>query len=139
MWTIKPKDVINKGFINTNISRTDGHISLLDKDYGEFKLLSNKQFEEKAFETTIQILHDIGLIDQHKNADENIDYPFTESRGPDFQELNDDAIQSFYSLIQFKKESNIKQKNSTTPFISDFDWYEDKFERWTIYIWCRYC
>ena len=53
----------------------NGHLSLLEKDYNEFKLQYNKQSVEQIFiqrsaETTIQIFYDKGLFDNFQNADE---------------------------------------------------------------------
>ena len=55
--------------------KIDDHISLLEKDYIELKLLSNKQSIEevlvqRAVKTTIQLLYDRGLFDAYPNADE---------------------------------------------------------------------
>ena len=66
--------------------KIDGHLSKLEKDYNEFKLLYNKQSVEKfliqrAVKTTIQILYDKGLFDNFQNADKVLeDFLFTTRR-----------------------------------------------------------
>ena len=67
-------DVVNKIYLDEKLSKTNGHISLLERKYNEFKLQYNKQFVEeiliqKAVETTIQILRDNSLFDSFSNAD----------------------------------------------------------------------
>ena len=57
------EEVINKAHLDTNLSKIEGHLSLLEKDFKEFKLLSHKQSVEEALiqravKTTIQILYD---------------------------------------------------------------------------------
>ena len=64
---VNDEDVINKFCIDEKLSKIDGHLSLLEKDYKEFKLLTNKQSIKKvliqrAVKMTIQILFDKGLI-----------------------------------------------------------------------------
>ena len=36
-------DVINKSYLDEKLSKIDGHLSKLEKDYNEFKLKYNKQ------------------------------------------------------------------------------------------------
>ena len=60
-------DVINKGYLDGKLEKTNGHLSFLQKDYNEFKLKYNKQsvediLIERAVKTTIQILYDKGLL-----------------------------------------------------------------------------
>ena len=55
------EDVINKGYLDSKLLKTDGHLSKFKKDYNEFKLQYNKQNVEdiliqRAVKTTIQIL-----------------------------------------------------------------------------------
>ena len=40
-------DVINKGYLDEKLLKTDGHLSKLEKDYNEFKLQYNKQSVEE--------------------------------------------------------------------------------------------
>ena len=56
--TSNPEDVINKAPLNENFSKIDGQLSLLEKNYNEFKLQYNKQSVEdilvqRAVKTTI--------------------------------------------------------------------------------------
>ena len=68
------EDVINKGHLDSNLLKIDGHLSKLEKNYNEFKLQYNKQNVEdiliqRAVKTTIQILYEKGLFDSFANAD----------------------------------------------------------------------
>ena len=61
-------DAINKGFLDENLLKKDGHLSLLEKSYSEFKLQHNKQSVEEfltqgAVKTTVQRVYDKGLFD----------------------------------------------------------------------------
>ena len=88
---IKPTDdskVINKSYMDEKLSKIDGHLSLLEKDYNDFKLQCNKESEEeiliqRAMKTTIQKMYEKGLFDGFPNADEVLkDLLFvTRSRG----------------------------------------------------------
>ena len=58
-------DVINKAYLEEKLLKVDGHISLLEKNYNEFKILGEKQCIEKvliqkAVKTTIQALYGKG-------------------------------------------------------------------------------
>ena len=69
-----PEDVINKAYLDGSLSKIDGQLSLLEKDYNEFKILCNKlSIEEvlvqRAVKTTIQILYDKRLFDNFPNGD----------------------------------------------------------------------
>ena len=69
------EDVINKAYLDTKLSKIEGHLSILEKEDIEFKLLSNEQSVEefliqKSMKTTMQILYDKGLFDKNDNADE---------------------------------------------------------------------
>ena len=85
-------DVINKGFIDKKLSKTDGHLSLLEKDYNDFKLHYNKQSVEeiliqRAVKTTIQILLDKGSFDGFPTADEVLkDFLFVIRRRADIKQ-----------------------------------------------------
>ena len=79
-------DVINKAYLDEKLLKIDGHLSKLEKDYNEFKLLYNKQSVEeiliqRAVKTTVQILYDKGLFDNFQNADKVLeDFLFTTRR-----------------------------------------------------------
>ena len=95
------EDVINKGYLDSKLIKTDGHLSKLEKDYNEFILQYNKQNVEniliqRAVKTTVQILYDKGLIDKFRNADQVLEvFLFTTRRRPDLGKVNDD-IQGIY-------------------------------------------
>ena len=40
---VNDEDVINKGYPDEKLSKRKGHVSILEKDYNEFKLQYNKQ------------------------------------------------------------------------------------------------
>ena len=86
------EDVINKGYLDSNLLKIDGHLSKLEKDYNEFKLQYNKQNVEdiliqRVVKTTIQILYDRGLFDNFQNAEEVLkDFLFTTRRRPDLED-----------------------------------------------------
>ena len=68
------EDVLNKSYLDDKLSKIDGHLSKLEKDYNEFKLQYNKQNVEgiliqRAVKTTIEILYDKGLFDNFQDAD----------------------------------------------------------------------
>ena len=87
-------DVINKGYLNSKLIKTDGHLSKLEKDFNEFKKQYNKQSVEeiliqRVVKTTIQILYDKGLFDNYANADKVLeDFLFTTRRRGDLSEDN---------------------------------------------------
>ena len=67
-------DVINKAYLDKKISKIEGFISLLEKDYHKFKIPNGQQSVEevliqRAVKTTIQILYDKSLFDAFPNAD----------------------------------------------------------------------
>ena len=80
-----------------------GHLSLLEKNYNEFKLQYSKQSVEetliqRAVKTTMQIFYDKGLFDNFQNADEVLkNFLFVTRRGGDLSELVYDDIQRFCS------------------------------------------
>ena len=119
-------DVINKAYLDSNLLKTDCHLSKLEKDYNEFKLQYNKQFVEdiliqRAVKTTIQLLYDKGLFDNYDNADKNLEvFLLTTRRRGDLSDQVNDDIQRFYSKTQFEKQSNIENKSSTYPFVFIF-------------------
>ena len=85
-------DVINKGYLDSNLVKINGYLSNLEKDFNEFKLQYNKQNVEeiliqRAVKTTIQILYDKGLFDNYQNADKVLeDFLFTTRRRGDLSE-----------------------------------------------------
>ena len=87
--------VINKACLDKELSIIEGHLSLIEKYYNEFKLLSNKQSAEevlieKVMKTTVHILYDKGLFDNYDNADEVTKvYLLIERRRHDLSEVND--------------------------------------------------
>ena len=92
------EDVVNKAYLDEKLLKINGHLSLLEKDYNEFKLQYNKQSVEdiliqRAVKTTIQILYDKGLFDNYQNADKVLeDFLFvTRRRGDLSEQVNDDV------------------------------------------------
>ena len=91
---IDDSDVINKGYLDSNFLKIDGHLSNLEKDFNEFKLQYNKQSVEeilvqRAVRTTVQILYDKGLFDNYANADKVLeDFLFVTRRRGDLSEEN---------------------------------------------------
>ena len=85
------EDVINKAYLDEKLSKINGHISYIEKDYNEFKSQYNKQSVEdiliqRAVKTTIQILYDKGLFDNYDNADKVLeDFLFTTRRRGDLE------------------------------------------------------
>ena len=93
------EDVINEGYLDEEIKKTNGHIAYLEKDYNEFKKQYNKQSVEeiliqKAVKTTIQILYDKGLFDNYANAEKILEvFLFTTRRRGDLSEQVNDDVQ----------------------------------------------
>ena len=93
------EDVINKSYLDEKLSKINGHLSFLEKDYNEFKKQYNKQSVEdiliqRAVKTTIQRLYDKGLFDNFQNADKVLeDFLFTTRRRGDLSEQVNDDIQ----------------------------------------------
>ena len=97
---IDNSDVINKGYLDEELKKTNGHIAYIEKDYNEFKKQYNKQSVEeiliqRAVKTTIQILYDKGLFDNFQNADNILeDFLFTTRRRVGLSEqVNENKIQ----------------------------------------------
>ena len=95
---VDDEDVINKGYLDEELKKTNGHIAYLEKDFNEFKLQYNKQsvkeiLIQRAVKTTIQILYDKGLFDNYANADKVLeDFLFTTRRRGDLlEQVNDDV------------------------------------------------
>ena len=94
------EDVTNKAFLDGKLSIIERHISYVEKDYNENKLLSSKQsvgeiLIQRALETTIQKFYDKGcLIIMTKMM--RCQKTFFVERSV-LRELNDDNfIQGFY-------------------------------------------
>ena len=67
------EEVKNKAFLDRKLFKTEGHLSILEKDDNEFKILSNKQSLDEALiqraeKTTIQILYDKVFFDSFPKA-----------------------------------------------------------------------
>ena len=83
---------MNKTYHNEKFLKIVGHLSLLEKDYKDFKILSNKQsFEEVliqwAVKTFIQILFDKRLFDGFPKTNEVLkDFLFVTRRRGDLEE-----------------------------------------------------
>ena len=91
---VNDEDVINKGYLDEKLLKTIGHLSILEKEYNEFRLQYNKQnvdeiLVQSAVKTTIQIIYDKGLFDNFQNADKSLeDFLLTTRRRPDLSEEN---------------------------------------------------
>ena len=81
-------DVINKDYLDENFLKLVGQLSILQKNYNEFKTLNNKQSIEevliqKALITTKQTLYDKSLFDNFPNADSVVrDFCMLQDVGP---------------------------------------------------------
>ena len=90
-------DVINKGYLDEELKKTNGHIAYIEKDYNEFNKQYNKQSVEeilvqRAVKTTIQILYDKSLFDKFQNADKVLeDFLLTTRRRADLSEQVNDS------------------------------------------------
>ena len=88
-------DEIIKALLDEKIFKINGHLSLIEKHYNEFKLQYNRQtveefLNQRAVKTTIQRLYDKGFFDNLQNADEVLKkFLFTTRRRADSEELND--------------------------------------------------
>ena len=72
---INDSDVLNKAYLEAQLTKIEGHISHTEKKDDEFKMHTKKQsvkemLIDRAVNTTIQILYDKGLLDNYDNADE---------------------------------------------------------------------
>ena len=96
---VNSSDVINEAYLHEKLLKINGHLSLLEKDYNEFKLQYNKQSVEEisirvAVKMTIRILYDEGLFDNFQNPDKVLkDFLFTTRSRPDLSEQVKDDIQ----------------------------------------------
>ena len=66
---------MNKAYVDERLLKINGHLSLLEKDYNEFRFQYHKQsvgkiLIQRALKTTIQIIYDKGLFDNFAKADE---------------------------------------------------------------------
>ena len=57
---VNDEDVIKKAYIDEKLSKIEGHLSLLEKDYNDFTILSSKQSVEevlihRAVKATVQV------------------------------------------------------------------------------------
>ena len=92
------EDVINKAYLDENLSKIESCLSFLEKDYNELKLQYNKKSVEDnlvqgAVKTTIQIPYKKRLFDNFQNTDKALeDFLFTTRRRGDLEEVSD-AIQ----------------------------------------------
>ena len=95
-------NAINKTYLDEKFLKMNGHLSLLEKDYNEFKVQYNKPSVEdiliqRALKTKIQILYDKCLFDNYANADKlSEDFLLTTRRRRDLGEVND-VVQRFCS------------------------------------------
>ena len=111
-----PEDVINKAYLDEKSIKLNGHLSLLEKDYNEFKLQYKKQSVEKfliqrAFKTKIQALYDKDLFDNQAIADKvKEEFLITTRRRPVLEEVNDIIQWFFFQKYNLKSRatSNIK-------------------------------
>ena len=96
---VDDSDVINKGYLDEELKKTNGHLAYIEKDYNEFKKQYNKQsveeiLPERAIKTTLQILYDEGLLENYANADKVLeDFLFTTRRRVDLSEQVNDVVQ----------------------------------------------
>ena len=96
---VNDEDVINKGYLDEELKKTNGHIAYLEKDYNEFEKQYNKQSVEefliqRAVKTTIQRLYNKGLFDNFANAHKVLeDFLFTTRRREDLSEQVNDNVQ----------------------------------------------
>ena len=78
--------------------KRNGHLSVLEKDYDEFKLQYNKHSVEEVLiqrtvKTTIQVLYKRGLFDSYNNSDEVLkDFLITTRRRPDLEKVKEDNV-----------------------------------------------
>ena len=46
---VNDEDVINKAYLNEKLSKKEGHLSFEEKDYTEFKILTNNLWKKSLF------------------------------------------------------------------------------------------
>ena len=100
---VNDEDVMNKAYLDTNLSKIQSQISYIEKDYSEFKLHYKEDLLiERAATTSIQNLYDTGLYDNYNNGNahevlkEYLLVEINDRRRPDSEKLND-VIQCFCS------------------------------------------
>ena len=103
--------MVSKACLDTKSSKIKGHISSIQKDYKEIKLLSNKQsvdeiLIQRAVKTTIRLLYEKGLLDVCDNADEPLKIFLSVERGRLDLEKVSDRIHGFCSQIRFEKKQH---------------------------------
>ena len=68
------EEMMKKPYLDTNLPKVGGHLSLVVNDCNDFKLRIDKHSEkvsiEKAVKTNIQKLCDKGIFDNFNNTDE---------------------------------------------------------------------
>ena len=75
---VNDEDVINKGFLATKISKIEGQISNMGKNYHEFELHNKEDLQfERAVRTTKKFVYEKGFFDIYDNADQVIKILFT--------------------------------------------------------------
>ena len=85
-------NVINKAYLDEKLLGIDSHMSIIEKDYNEFKLHYNKQSVKenlfrRAVGTNFQILYDKRLFDNYANTDEVLkDFLFVTRHKGDLEE-----------------------------------------------------
>ena len=101
------QDAIDKTYWVGKIFETDSHISVLEKDYNKFILLSNKQSIEefliqRGVKTTKQLLWGKKLFDSSPNAEKfSKDFLFVTRPRPNLEEVYD-IFQRFCSQLQIE-------------------------------------
>ena len=89
---------MNRVYLDTELSKSGGHLSYIEEHYNVFFLRIDEQFEEeflleKFVKTTVQILHYEGFFENFDNADEvHKDCLLFERRRVSLRELNHDVI-----------------------------------------------
>ena len=96
--SIDDSDVINKALLDKKLAKIKCHISILEKDYNEFKVFSNKHSIEEILigrfvKITIRKLYDKALFDGFPNADKVLkDFLFVERGRLDLKPINYDNV-----------------------------------------------
>ena len=91
------KNVINKKYLETKLSKIEGQTSYKEKNYNEDNLHNKEELLiERAVGSTIQILYDKGLFDNNNNGNEDqvlkgyLLVDTIERRGPFLEKVIDD-------------------------------------------------
>ena len=95
------EDIVTKAYLDTKLSKIEGQISNIKKDYNEFKLHNKEDILiGRAGGTTIQISNNKGFFDIYKNGNAHEvlqEYLLVNKRRrPDLEEVKD-VILYFYS------------------------------------------